>query len=135
VVAEATLPAGPAWPQEAVEQALEALATLLEGEGDQELVIHGTGADGDLRLEPSASGTPGGVGEPPARPQAKVAGRRGQATLGLVVEGAPAAVRQAVGLLLRELGRWVAVDLVRVEWSRASGRAAAGRGGALARCH
>jgi hypothetical protein len=32
-----------------------------------------------------------------------------------VVEGAPAEVRQAVGMLMRELGRWMAVDLVTLD--------------------
>jgi hypothetical protein len=139
VVAEASLPAGTAWPQEAVEEALEALAALLEGDGDQELVVRGTGEDGDLCLDLIETGTDRVSGGHPARqrtaPSSPSSPRRCRARLGLVVEGAPAEVRQAVGMLMRELGRWMAVDLVTLDWIRPAGTAAAGRGGAHARCH
>jgi hypothetical protein len=125
VVATGTLPAdaepdlaGPAWSGLPVEEALEEIASLLEGEEDQALVIRGRGDDGDIRVHPvevEAHATLRDhrawlkTGFPPPRIQRKV-------VLEIELEGEPELVREAASQLLFEFGEWVEVNLVTMSW-------------------
>jgi hypothetical protein len=108
----------PAWSKEAVEDALEEIAALLEGEQDQELVIRGVGEDGDIRLGVVAVETHATLGDhrswlktgfPLPRKQLKI-------VLEPEIEGDREDVCEAASELLRELGAWVEVNLVTMTW-------------------
>jgi hypothetical protein len=110
--------AASAWSGPAVEEALEEVAALLEGEGDQELVIRGVGEDGDIHLgvvevEAHASLREhrawSKTGYPPPRKQLK-------AILNLEIEGEHEEVRAAANALLHELGAWIEVNAVTMSW-------------------
>jgi hypothetical protein len=119
VVATAVPPADGSWSKEAVEDTLEEIASLLEGEEDQDLVIRGVGEDGDIRLDlveveaheslrDQRSWLRTGFPPPP---------RRHEIVLNLTIEGGQDDVQQAAAELLRELGHWVAVRRVTMSWS------------------
>ncbi|MEK0085016.1 hypothetical protein [Benzoatithermus flavus] len=123
VVVRATVPATDTlWSKQAVEDALEEIASLLEGEKDQELVICGVGEDGDIRLDldeieahanlrDHRSWLRTGFPPPP---------KRQEVVLNLMIEGSRNEVQQAVAELLRELGQWVVIKLVTMNWSQAA---------------
>jgi hypothetical protein len=105
---------------EAVEAALEDMAARLEGEGDQELVIRGTGEAGDIRLDlveveahedlrDQRSWLRTGFPPPP---------RRRELVLSLELEGSQDEVQNAASTLLRELGLRVAVRHATMRWDR-----------------
>lgn len=120
IVATALPPAGRPWPKAEIEAALEEVAALLEGEGDQELVIRGTGEDGDICLDlleieaheslrDQRSWVRTGFPPPP---------RRQEIALRLELEGSQADAQQAAAALLGELGRWLTVKHVTMSWGR-----------------
>jgi hypothetical protein len=125
ITATGTLPtaargnaAASTWSRPAVEEALEEVAALLEGEDDQELVIRGVGEDGDIRLGLVEVETHASLrehrswlktGSPPPRTQLKV-------VLNLEIEGEHEEVREAANALLDELGAWIEVNVVTMSW-------------------